>query len=343
MNCANHADAPALAYCRTCGKPLCANCTRPVKGVIYCEDCLGAKMQGTVPPPAAGFAPGSYVPPATSFIPPVTPAASGGPNPALAGVLAGFFPFGVGAVYTGQYAKGLAHLAIFVLLIAGANAAGDDNSTALGVFCGLGIAFFYVYQIIDAVRTAKAIQTAQPVPDPFGLASTFGAGEKIEASKIPTGAIVLILVGVIFLLHTLGLAAFGIDRFWPIILILLGIWLFARNLGVLGQHGRGCQCARCRTRRLMGPAMLLTIGILFLLENLHALGVGRTWPVILLVVGAVKLLQGNASTEGHASADPQYAQGRQTSAPTPPVADATPVTPAAPLVPPVAPDEVNRG
>ena len=45
MNCANHADVSAVAYCRTCGKALCANCTRPVRGVIYCEECLGAKME----------------------------------------------------------------------------------------------------------------------------------------------------------------------------------------------------------------------------------------------------------------------------------------------------------
>src|SRR6266571_4630899 len=159
MNCANHADASAVAYCRTCGKALCANCTRPVRGVIYCEDCLGAKMEGTMPPAASsGFVPGTYAPPAQTT-------SGGGPNPALAGILAGFFPFGVGAVYTGQYAKGLAHLAVFVLLIAGANAADSDHSTALGVFCGLGIAFFWVYQIIDSVRSAKAIQMAQPIPD----------------------------------------------------------------------------------------------------------------------------------------------------------------------------------
>src|SRR5712672_815059 len=124
MNCANHADASAVAYCRTCGKPLCANCTRPVKGVIYCEDCLGAKMAGTVPPPASNLEPGAarttagFVPPS-----PVTPGS--GPNPTVAGILAGFFPFGVGAVYTGRDAKGLAHLAIFVLLIAGCNSGGD--------------------------------------------------------------------------------------------------------------------------------------------------------------------------------------------------------------------------
>ena len=88
----------------------------------------------------------------------------GGPNPALAGVLAGFFPFGVGAVYTGQYAKGLAHLVIFTLLVLGAAVA----ATPWAVF-GLGIAGFYFYQIIDSVRTARALQLGQPPPDPFGL------------------------------------------------------------------------------------------------------------------------------------------------------------------------------
>src|ERR1700686_5382 len=338
MNCANHADASAVAYCRTCGKPLCANCTRPVRGVIYCEDCLGAKMEGTMPPAAApGFVPGTYAAgsrgaiPAVPLQPPVQ-SASGGANPALAGNFAGFFPFGVGAVYTGKYAKGLAHLAIFVLLIAGANASDHGHSEALGIICGLGIAFYYIYQIIDAVRSAKAIQMAQPIPDPFGLAATFSGGEKIETSKIPMGAIVLILLGVLFLLHTMGLMEYGLDRFWPVILIAVGGWLFARNWGLLSGGCKGCQCARCRTRRLMGPAMLLTIGVLFLLENLNVVYFGRTWPVILLVVGAVKLLQGSASTEGHI--------GGGSSSPQPPI---TPVAPVPP-VPPASPSgEGNRG
>ena len=50
MNCANHPDIPAVAYCRTCGKPLCANCTRSVQGVIYCETCLADRLHGTQPP-----------------------------------------------------------------------------------------------------------------------------------------------------------------------------------------------------------------------------------------------------------------------------------------------------
>src|SRR6202167_4906192 len=255
MNCANHADASAVAYCRTCGKALCANCTRPVRGVIYCEDCLGAKME-TPPPPTA------YQQVMDQGLGLKVAVGSGsGPNPTVAGILAGFFPFGVGAVYTGQYAKGLAHLVVMTLLIAGASASDHPHGEALGIICGLGIAFFYVYQIIDAVRSARAIQTAQPVPDPFGLAATFGGGAKIETSKIPVGAIVLIGIGLLFLLHTMGLTEFGLDRFWPLILIGLGAWLFARNWG-LGTRCSGCQCARCRTRRITGPAILLTIGLL---------------------------------------------------------------------------------
>jgi hypothetical protein len=367
MNCANHADASAVAYCRTCGKALCANCTRPVRGVIYCEDCLGAKMEGVpvgASSGASGFVSGGY-PQATysqtaagQVAPP--PVVSSGPNPAVAGILAGFFPFGVGAVYTGQYAKGLAHLATFILLVAGANASDSGHSEALGIICGFGIAFFYVYQIIDSVRTAKAIQMAQPIPDPFGLAATFGAGTKVETSKIPMGAIVLILLGVLFLLHTMGLTEFGLDRFWPLILIFLGGWMFARNWGSLSSHapdcdcsrcrtrrmvGPGlaaltmCQCARCRTRRIMGPAIVFTIGVLFLLQNLNVgnLGFHRTWPAILLVVGAIKLLQGSASVEGHI---PFAGFGAK-----PPVAGGpVPPEPPIPPVPPVPPtEEVNRG
>jgi cell wall-active antibiotic response 4TMS protein YvqF len=292
-------------------------------------------MEGT-PAGAAGFVPGTFPAAATQgrVPPPPPPGIGSGPNPTVAGILAGFFPFGVGPVYTGQYAKGLAHLAIFVLLIAGANASDSGHSEALGIICGFGIAFFYVYQIIDSVRSAKAIQMAQPIPDPFGLAATFGGGAKIEASNIPMGAIVLILLGVLFLLHTMGFG-FGLDRFWPLILIALGIWLFARNWGALASGCSGCPCARCRTRRIMGPAMLVTVGALFLLENLGALGFGRTWPVILLVIGGVKLLQGSASTEGHI-----LTPGPGTTPPGGP----TPPIPPEPPTPPVPPtSEVNRG
>jgi LiaF transmembrane domain/B-box zinc finger len=341
MNCANHADASAVAYCRTCGKALCANCTRPVRGVIYCEDCLGARMETAGPPTGtAGFVSGGYSattssPGASGQIPPPPPppGSSSGPNPTVAGIL-GAIPFGIGAVYNGQYSKGLAHLAIFAFLIYGENHSGSWGG--LDVVLGFAIAFFWFYQIFDAVRTAKAIQAGAPGPDPFGISEIATGGARIDTGKIPMGAIVLILVGVLFMLHTMGWAEYGLERFWPLILIALGAWLFARNWGALGRPGcSGCQCARCRTRRIMGPAMLLTIGSLFLLENLHVASFGRTWPVILLVVGGVKLLQSSASGEGHIP--PSGPGASSGGGPIPPV---PPVPPAPPAVPT---GEVNRG
>src|ERR1700688_482304 len=186
MNCANHPDIEKAAFCRTCGKPLCANCTREVKGVIYCENCIAERLQGVQP---------TAVPPAAAFVSsaPVPGTPGSGPNPTVAGLLAGFFPFGVGAVYCGQYAKGLAHLIIFVLLIIGASNAHSPLDTVFG----LGIAAFWFYQLFDAIKSAKAIQAGQPAPDPFGLGTMFSVGDRQDFTRgAPTGALVLIGLGV---------------------------------------------------------------------------------------------------------------------------------------------------
>ena len=213
MNCAIHTDQPATAYCRTCGKALCESCKRDVRGVIYCEDCIAARVQGTFP--AATASSSGTVPAAV---------VSGGPNPALATILAVFFPFGVASVYMGQYAKGLMHLIIFGVLVAGADQGGGAQA-----FFGLAIAFFYVYQIIDAHRTAHALMTGQPAPDPFGLSSALG-GENLSARNIPMGAVILIGIGVLFLLQNIGLFHFHwIGKLWPLILIALGLRVIMRG------------------------------------------------------------------------------------------------------------------
>jgi hypothetical protein len=220
----------------------------------------------------------------------VPPGPSSGPNPVVAGIL-GAIPFGIGAIYNGQYAKGIAHLFIFVMLIYGANYADRWD----WVF-GIGIPFFIFYQIIDAVRTAKAIQAGQPAPDPMGLAQAFGGGDRMDTSKIPVGAVVLIGLGVLFLLHTMGVMEFGFGRYWPLIIVFFGGWMFYRNYE---RSRRVCGCGRCSTRWLMGPAMVLTTGILLLFHAMNVANLDRTWPAWILVVGIVKLLQSSASSAGH--------------------------------------------
>jgi hypothetical protein len=209
----------------------------------------------------------------------------------LAGIL-GAIPFGVGAVYNGQYAKGLAHLVIFCLLIFGANTAHDPLD---GIF-GVGIAFFVLYQIFDAVRTARAIQMGQPIPDPFGLGRTFGSGEKIDTSKVPTAAIVLIALGALFLLQTSGFLDFSIDKFWPLLLIALGFWMMARRLGLVAP-GRERLGRSAGPISVVWPIVLMTIGSLSLLENLHGPHWDRTWPVLILAIGLAKLVDHKAAPQ----------------------------------------------
>src|SRR5215510_1520945 len=202
MNCAIHPQTQAVAYCRTCGKALCEDCKRDVMGAIYCEPCIATRLHGQA-------VPGVNVPP-----PP-----AGAPRPGLAAFL-GLVP-GVGAVYKGQFAKALAHVIIFVLLIIAA-------SKIAGIF-GVLIGFFVVYMAFEAFKTAEAKRHGLPAPDPLGLDRMLGLQDTQTSAtspgpayvaptplqvepppppprdNAPTGAIVLIALGVLFLLSNFGM------------------------------------------------------------------------------------------------------------------------------------------
>jgi hypothetical protein len=64
-----------------------------------------------------------------------------------------------------------------------------------------------------------------------------------------------------------------------------------------------CACRRCAIRSLMGPAIIITVGVLFLLDQMRGgnLSFENTWPVILIVIGAISLSAAASSTEGHVS------------------------------------------
>src|SRR4051812_46624195 len=244
MNCTVHPESAATAYCRTCGKAMCDACKHTVHGVIYCEDCLASRVNPTA---------GAYVAPA-----PVVP--GGAPSPGLALGL-GFIP-GVGAMYNGQFIKGLIHVVVFATLIWLADHGGES-------FAGLLIAFWVFYMVFDAYKTAKARLYGLPLPDPFGIERAFSSGTTsappmvtvantpgtvapppgfvagqplppgyvapepaVPREPSPVGAIVLIGLGVLFLLNQFGLWQFHwLGRMWPLILIGLGVWLFIRRFG----------------------------------------------------------------------------------------------------------------
>lgn len=65
-------------------------------------------------------------------------------------------------------------------------------------------------------------------------------------------------------------------------------------------NSQACPCDRCRTRGLMGPVILITIGGLFLVDQFFPrLDFGELWPVLLIAIGVMKLLEYAASPAGH--------------------------------------------
>ncbi len=60
-----------------------------------------------------------------------------------------------------------------------------------------------------------------------------------------------------------------------------------------------CYCMRCRGRGLMAPAVLVTLGVLLLLSELNIAYFHRTWPILLIVIGLVKVLAPNLDNTGH--------------------------------------------
>lgn len=60
-----------------------------------------------------------------------------------------------------------------------------------------------------------------------------------------------------------------------------------------------CCCARCRHTGFMAPAILVTLGVLLLLSEWHVVTFERTWPIVLIVIGAVRVLWYASDSSGH--------------------------------------------
>lgn len=91
-----------------------------------------------------------------------------------------------------------------------------------------------------------------------------------------------------------------------------------------------CTCPRCSIRHLMGPVVVTTIGILFLLSELRGgnLHVGHTFPVLLIVIGTVLLASALAPMDGHIESPASVSPGPA----------APPVSPTPPAPPPTYPN-----
>jgi hypothetical protein len=139
-------------------------------------------------------------------------------SPVLALVLS-LMP-GLGQVYIGFYQQGF----INVLVAASIIALLDTNAMRgaeplLGIF----LAFFWLYNVVDAWRRAVFFNNALAGIGPATLPEEF---------TVPTGrgslagGIALVIVGLVVLSHTLfGVPLDWVEKWWPVAFIAAGAWL----------------------------------------------------------------------------------------------------------------------
>lgn len=262
MNCATHSDVAAAAYCRTCGKPLCTTCTHNVRGVIYCENCLASRL-GDAPTfgqqawqQGTGAAGSPTKPGLAAFL---------GFIPGVGAMYNGQFLKGfihalsfVALIWLTSEAHGMFGILIPILVFymvfdayktAQAIERGEAPPDFLGLERVFGPGFSRTHGYTAAVVPpgtappsgsataaptggveyhAQQVQQAANVVESSAYAMQQAAASNRAWHGVPVGAIVLIAVGLLFFVGNLDIG-FNLFRFWPVLLIVLGVWLIAKR------------------------------------------------------------------------------------------------------------------
>jgi TM2 domain-containing membrane protein YozV len=155
-----------------------------------------------------------------------------GVNPGLA-LFLGFIP-GVGAIYNGQYAKGLVHAVVFGVLISILNASKGGLEPVFGILLPVWI----FYMAFEAYHTARKRLLGEPVDEYSSIINVGG-----HPSNAPVAGVVLVVLGIVLLLDTLNIFDFEyLARYWPVLLIAAGAYLlysrFAGSHEKEADHGR---------------------------------------------------------------------------------------------------------
>jgi len=131
---------------------------------------------------------------------------------------------GLGQCYVGYYQQGFINIFIVASLIAVLN----QNIEPLEPLLGFFLAFFWLFNIVDAARRAtfynEAVVGLRPMPLPDSM--QFPARQGSLA-----GGAGLILLGALLFAHTrFGMSLHWIERWWPAAIILAGAYLIYKSV-----------------------------------------------------------------------------------------------------------------
>ncbi len=199
MNCIYHTRNPATVQCSRCARALCPACDHRIRGFPYCQDCIVAGVESLQQPSTRAASAAGAI------------AVQRRTSPLVAALLS-IVP-GLGAAYNGQTSKAIVHFTIFASFFQMATV---TDGVAFFILGALGM---WLYAMVDAYRTAQLMRA--------GLAS--GAEydaitRRLYGNPLAWGAM-LVLLGTVFLLHTMFGIRLPVREFLPVALVLVGIYM----------------------------------------------------------------------------------------------------------------------
>ena len=127
---------------------------------------------------------------------------------------------GLGQVYVGYYRHGFAYVATVASLIALLSGGHMHRlEPALGMF----LAFFWLYNLVDAYRRASLYNQALSGLRPMDLPE-----DQMNAPWRGSfaGGTALVLIGLVAFANTMfGVSLEWLERWWPMAVVALGVWL----------------------------------------------------------------------------------------------------------------------
>lgn len=194
MYCAFHPKNPAVVQCNQCARWLCPACDHRIRGFPFCQECIVAgvellRSQTTNPSQVIRRKSSPFVATLLSFVP------------------------GLGAAYNGQTAKAIVHFAIFASFFQMAVLTQGLHFFVLGVFGT------WLFAAVDACRTAQLMRSGlSPETEEDVIA------RRLYGNPFAWG-VTLIVIGSIFLLHTLLGVQLPVRELLPVALVLLGAYM----------------------------------------------------------------------------------------------------------------------
>ncbi|HKQ99829.1 MAG TPA: hypothetical protein VJT09_04100 [Pyrinomonadaceae bacterium] len=212
MNCAYHSKNPAVVDCHRCARALCTACDHRIRGFPYCQDCIVAGVEVLQQQTRSNVLPNLRR-----------------SNSPLVATLLSFVP-GLGAAYNGQTSKAIVHFAIFASFFQLAIVT-ESIEFGLPLFV-MGFFGTWLFSAVDAYRTAQLLR-AGLAPD----TEQDVIARRLYGSPL-AWSITLIVLGAIFLAHTLVGVRLPVRQVLPILLIMLGGYMLADYLVLQRKRAR---------------------------------------------------------------------------------------------------------